>query len=206
MAWHSPLKKRGPRFLLRLVTAVSLLILSIASPPYKALAQEPDEVIRVRTDLVAVPLAVTDSHGRRVLGLKAEDFGLSDDGRAARIDYFSSGTERVAMLFALDASGSARDILGQQREAALALFSRFGHGSRVAVLHFGDFVRLSIPFTTDSTAAQASLSFTATESRGTAIFDGAAAAVRSLIHGRCHRSARARRFILRYSFLAFYAA
>jgi Ca-activated chloride channel family protein len=40
-------------------------------------------------------------------------------------------------------------------------------------------VRLSIPFTTDSAAAQDSLKFTTGESRGTAIFDGAAAAVRS---------------------------
>jgi Ca-activated chloride channel family protein len=179
MAWHDPHKQRGPRFPLRLVTAVSLVILSTASSLNKAAAQEPDDVVRIRTDLVAVPVSVTDSHGRRMPGLTTDDFVLSHDGRGARIDYFASGTERVAMLFALDASGSARDILGHQRDAALALFSRFGHGSRVAVLHFGDFVRLSIPFTTDSAAAQDSLKFTTGESRGTAIFDGAAAAVRS---------------------------
>jgi len=179
MAWHNPHKKRGPRFLLRLVTAVSLVTLSTASFLNKATAQEPDEVVRIRTDLVAIPVSVTDSRGRRVLGLTTDDFVLSHDGRGARIDYFASGTERVAMLFALDASGSARDIFAQQREAALALFSRFGHGSRVAVLHFADFVRLSVPFTTDSGAAQGSFNAEAKASSGTAIFDGAAAAVRS---------------------------
>ena len=74
---------------------------------------------------------------------------------------------------------AARDIAAQQREAALALFSRFGHGSRVAVLHFADFVRLTVPFTTDLEAAQDAFNLPAQESHGTAIFDGAAAAVRS---------------------------
>lgn len=136
-------------------------------------------MVRVRTDLVAVPVIVTDSRGRRLSGLKANDFQVTDDERAAHIDYFASGTERVALLFALDASGSAREILAQQREAAVALFSKFGRGSRVAVLHFGDFVRLTVPFTSNSEAAEASFNTPAQETKGTAIFDGAAAAVRS---------------------------
>jgi VWFA-related protein len=131
----------------------------------------------VRTDLVAVPISVVDSHRRRVPNLKTDDFTLADDGRIAKIDYFASGTEHVALLFAIDASGSARSLLDQQRTAALALFSRFGPGSRVAVLHFGDFVRLSIPFTTNSEAAQGSFSYRPTRNTGTAIFDAAAAAV-----------------------------
>lgn len=176
MAWHNPQTKRGPRFTLRLITTVSLLVLSSV-----VAAQEPEpvDVIRVRTDLVAVPITVVDSHRRRVPNLTAGDFALTDDGRAAKIDYFASGVEHVALLFAIDASGSARDIVDQQRSAALALFSRFGRGSRVAVLHFGDFVRLSVPFTTNSEGAEASFSFRPKENTGTAIFDAAAAAVRS---------------------------
>ncbi len=179
MAWHNPLKKRGPRFPLRFVTAIALVWPAIVGALCIASAQEPDEVIRVRIDLVTIPVIVTDSRARRIPNLKTDDFVLADDNRAARIDYFASGTERVAMIFALDASGSGREIFAQQREAALALFSRFGHGSRVAVLHFADFVRLSVPFTTDSGAAQGSFNSEAKASSGTAIFDGAAAAVRS---------------------------
>src|SRR5207253_10800968 len=110
---------------------------------------------RVRTDLVAVPVIVTDSRRRRVSDLHPADFAVRDDRGALKIDYFASGTERVAMLFALDTSGSAREIIERQRAAALALFARFGHGSRIAVLHFGDLVRLTIPFTSNSEAALA---------------------------------------------------
>jgi len=133
----------------------------------------------VRTDLVAVPVTVTDSRGYRISDLKQDDFVLSDDGRPTKIEYFASGAEHVALLFALDASGSTRDILEQQRSAARALFLRFGHGSRVGVLHFGDFVRLSVPFTTNSEGAEASFNYRPPANTGTAIFDAAATAIRS---------------------------
>ncbi len=179
MARHDAHQQRASRFPLRLVTAVILVILSAASSLNQVSAQEPDEVVRIRTDLVTIPLVVTDSRGHRIANLNRDDFVLTDYDRTAKIDYFASGTERVALLFALDASGSEREVFGSQREAALALFSRFGSGSRVAVLHFANYVRLSVPFTTDSGAAQAAFNSEAGASGGTAIFDGAAAAVRS---------------------------
>ena len=136
-------------------------------------------MLRVRTDLVAVPVVVTDSRGRRVPNLNASDFAVSTDVGNLKVDYFASGTDRVALLFALDTSGSARDIIGQQREAVAALYARFGRGSRVAVLQFSDLVRLPVPFTTDGKAAQDAFNFEARQSSGTAIFDGAATAVHS---------------------------
>jgi VWFA-related protein len=176
MAWHNPHPKRTPRFSLRLIASVSLLVSSSLAA---AQAQEPVDVIRVRTDLVAVPVTVIDSRRHHVSNLKSADFVLTDDGREARIEYFASGAEHVALLFAIDASGSARDILDQQRSAALALFSRFGRGSRVAVLHFGDFARLSVPFTTNAQRAESSFNYRPTTNAGTAIFDAAATAVRA---------------------------
>src|SRR5258708_1635478 len=179
MAWHDAHQQRASRFPLRLVTAVILVILSAASSLNQLTAQEPDEVVRIRTDLVTIPLIVTDSRGHRIANLNKDDFVLNDYDSTAKIDYFASGTERVALLFALDASGSEREIFGSQREAALALFARFGSGSRVAVLRFADYVRLSVPFSSDSDAARAAFNSEASASSGTAIFDGAAAAVRS---------------------------
>jgi len=179
MAFYNRQSKRGLRFPSRLVITTNLFALCVVGLITTARAQEPGDVIRVRTDLVAVPVIVTDSRRRRVSDLRPADFAVRDDRGALKIDYFASGTERVALLFALDTSGSAREIIERQRAAALALFARFGHGSRVAVLHFGDLVELTIPFTSNSEAALASFSVGARESQGTAIFDGAAAAVRS---------------------------
>ena len=154
-------------------------------------------MVRVRTDLVAVPLVVTDARGRRVSGLNAEDFALLDDARPASIDYFASGTDRVALLFAFDASGSAREIVTQQHEAAMALFSRFGRGSRVAVLHFGETVRLAAGFTSDATTIEYSFNIPAQATNGTAIFDAAATAVAGATREASGRMARAHRLARR---------
>jgi Ca-activated chloride channel family protein len=144
-------------------------------------AQEtsPDDVIRVRTDLVAVPLTVTDARGRRVSDLKREDFVLTDDGRNTNIDYFASGAQRIALMFVLDNSGSLREQLSRQRDAAIELFSRFGPESSVAVIRFGQQPRLIAPFTSETDKARAAFSIpiSALSSR-TAIFDAANAAVR----------------------------
>lgn len=163
----------------------SILLLLLAAPSIHVSAQQPEpppdegEVVRVRTDLLTVPFFVTDARGRRVAGLTRADFTVRDDGQPVNVEYFAAGTERVALLFALDSSGSARDIITHQRETALALFSRFGRGSRVAVLRFAERGEMIVPFTTDSRQPRAGFSFPAIEGRHTAIFDAAAAALRA---------------------------
>jgi len=136
-----------------------------------------DAVVRVRTDLVTIPAFVWDTHGRRVAGLSQSDFAVRDNGRVVTLSYFAAGTEHVALAFALDTSGSIRELIEQQREAALSLFSRFGHGSRVAVLHFGEKAALTVPFTTDADKAQSAFRAQPTLNQHTAIFDAAATAI-----------------------------
>jgi Ca-activated chloride channel family protein len=154
------------------------------SPHARVLAQEeaqvsPDDVLRVRTDLVTVPALVTDSHGRRVPGLTQSDFSLRDNGSAVELSYFAAGTEHVALCFALDSSGSIREVIARQHDAALKLFSRFGKGSRVAVQHFGERAEMVVPFTTDAARVQPAFDSNPSLSRRTAIFDAAAAAIRT---------------------------
>lgn len=138
-----------------------------------------DDVLRIRTDLMVVPAFVTDRRNRRVQGLKQSDFVVLDDGRPVNVQYFASGTDRVALLFALDASGSAREIARRERETALALFSRFGAGSRVAVLRFTSSAALTAQFTDHGDQILAAFEMPALAGEHTAIFDAAATAIRA---------------------------
>jgi Ca-activated chloride channel family protein len=166
-----------------LILSLSLLALSVFASPGRARAQsaapEQDEVIRVETNLVAVPVVVTDGGGRRVHGLAASDFDVRDEGRDVEVAYFGSGAERVALLFLLDASGSTRDLVAGQGEAALALFSRFGQRSRVSLMHFQERPETAFPFTRDTEAARAAFRSVSLPGRRTAIFDAALAAARA---------------------------
>jgi Ca-activated chloride channel family protein len=111
--------------------------------------------------------------------LKQQDFVLTDDGRDAKIDYFASGAERIALAFVLDNSGSLREQLSRQRDAALGLFSRFGPASSVAVIRFGQQARLVAPFTREADEARAAFSVPVNLSERTAIFDAGIAAVQA---------------------------
>src|SRR5215510_7433194 len=67
---------------------------------------EADEVLRVSTDLIVFPARVRDKKGRRPDALTAGDLHLKDPDHATTSLYFAAGVDRVAMIFALDESGS----------------------------------------------------------------------------------------------------
>jgi Ca-activated chloride channel family protein len=165
---------------LHLLLSAALLISNTANARAQdAPTATDDEVLRISTNLITVPVNVWDGRGRRVAGLTREDFELFDEGRRVETTYFAAGAERVALLFLLDASGSTQDILRQQQETALALFSRFGARSRIAVMRFSDTTELTLPFTDDPAQAHASFALPALPNRRTAIFDAGLAAVRA---------------------------
>jgi Ca-activated chloride channel family protein len=169
MALHKP--HGGSRFPFLLTASISLLLFSSV---VTAQDKEPVEVISVRTDLVAMPVTVTDSRGRRISDLKQQDFVLTDDGRQTRIDYFASGADRIALAFVLDNSGSLREQTARQRNAALELFSRFGPASSVAVIRFGQVAKLLAPFNSETESARAAFGVSVNLSdQHTAIFDAA---------------------------------
>ena len=133
-----------------------------------------DEVVRVNTELLLFPIRIRDKKGKPVTGLTEADVALKDQDQVVRSLYFSPGADRVALLFALDQSGSLREIISQQQDAALSLFSRFSDRSSIAVLRFSNAPLLIQPFTKDVEAARSAFRFRAGRDQRTAIFDAAA--------------------------------
>ena len=136
-----------------------------------------DDVIRVSTDLLLFPIRIRDKRGQAVQGLTQSDLTLRDKDKVTAGLYFAPGADRVALVFALDQSGSLREIISQQHDAALALFGRFSDRSSIAVLRFAEAPSVVAPFGRDSAVARAAFSFAAGANRRTAIFDAAAKAL-----------------------------
>ncbi len=162
----------------RIVLAFCILILFV--PTAVIFSQEPvedDEVLRVNTDLLLFPIRVRDKRGQYSTSLAQTDLILKDaDGITAGL-YFSQGIDRVALVFALDQSGSTRQIIAHQREAALALFERFNERSKVAVIRFAERPTLTASFGRDASALRQAFEFSTSPNQHTAIFDAAAAAL-----------------------------
>jgi VWFA-related protein len=168
-----------PRLTTFLVFICSLLATSLLQP-VKSSAQEPttdDEVVRVSTDLLLFPIRIKDKRDQAVTGLTENQLSLDDKDGVTTGLYLSPGADRIALVFALDQSGSLREIISQQRAAALALFHRFSDRSSIAVLRFAEVPAIVAPFGRDPSKASSAFSPSAGSNRHTAIFDAAARAV-----------------------------
>src|SRR5215831_10513137 len=90
---------------------------------------EPQEIIKIDTDLVPVDVTATDAKGRLVRNLRKQDFKLFEDGVERPIASFSiekiEGMPRpVAIVFALDLSGSMTPEEIDRVSSAMREFSR----------------------------------------------------------------------------------
>lgn len=66
-----------------------------------------DEIIKVDSRLIVVPVSVTDANGQPVFGLTAQDFRLTEENRVQEVDQISSADKvplEIALLFDVSAS------------------------------------------------------------------------------------------------------
>jgi VWFA-related protein len=91
-----------------------------------------DDVLRVDTTLVGVPVTVLDRDGRFVPGLKREDFHVYEDGEEQPIAYFASIEANVTVLLLFDT------FVKGYRNTAKAFTESMGIGDKVLVAKFGD--------------------------------------------------------------------
>src|SRR5215210_7633790 len=78
---------RGFKGAAALALTLVLLVPTAAQQPRSAQGEE--EVVRITSSLIQIDAVVLDSEGRQVTDLTAEDFELSEDGRAQAITNFS---------------------------------------------------------------------------------------------------------------------
>jgi len=105
--------------------------------------------LRVDTTLVQIPVAVTDSLNRFVLGLQKEDFHLFEDGVEQSIAHFSGEDAPLSVGLAFDESGSM-DYKLRTSQAAVAQFLKSLNGDDEAFLvDFSDSAKVSVGFTTN---------------------------------------------------------
>ncbi len=121
----------------------SLLLCGAAfsqTPPTRA-DEEQDDVIRVDTNLVGVPVTVLDGNGKRVLDIKQSEFHLYEDGVEQKIAFFAPGKEPVTVLLLFDkyVLGSKRPFqqINDYRETADLFIKQMRPGDKVIVAKSG---------------------------------------------------------------------
>jgi Ca-activated chloride channel homolog len=108
--------------------------------PPKTDPQDPQrqEVIKVETALVTVPVIVTDRFNRFISGLNQKDFKLLEDGQPQEITQFSSQETPFNVALLLDTSRSTIRQLGNIRDAARKFVRQLQPSDRVMIVTFDD--------------------------------------------------------------------
>ena len=104
--------------------------------------------IHVDSDLVVIPVTVTDHKGRAVTGLQKKVFTIYEDKAEQTIAQFASEDVPVSMSIVLDTSDSMRPKLKQAREAAAALLNSANPQDEFSLLEFNHLARVTVAFTT----------------------------------------------------------
>lgn len=103
--------------------------------------------IRVDTTLVAVPVTVTDTSGRFVLGLEKGDFQVLENGAEQKITHFSGEDAPLSVGILIDTSGSMTMKLDTSRRAAQELLKTLNAQDEAFLIEFSEHAKLAQPFT-----------------------------------------------------------
>ncbi|MDQ2746007.1 MAG: VWA domain-containing protein, partial [Acidobacteriota bacterium] len=114
---------------------IVLIIVSVFSGDVFAQDKD-DEVLRVDTQLVDVPIVITDKAGKPVLNLKQNNFVIYEDGKRQETADFAATNAPFEVALLLDTSGSTRSDLALIQRAAENFINSLRSGDRVSIIAF----------------------------------------------------------------------
>jgi VWFA-related protein len=101
-----------------------------------------DEVLKVQTNLVTMPVSVLDRDGRFVSGLGQQDFKIFENGIEQKLEYFQSVEQPFTVVLLLDVSPSTQWKIDQIQDAAIAFIDQLRQNDRVIVISFDEHVHV----------------------------------------------------------------
>jgi Ca-activated chloride channel family protein len=176
-----------PLAIFLLFSSATGLSQSQQSPPLPA-----SSTISVKSELVALPVRVTDTHGNVVPGLTQEAFSVFEDSRPQKLTLFQQEDAPVTVGLVVDHSRS----MGPKLAEVTAAVSAFAHSSNprdeMFVVDFNDDVWLQIlggkPFTSNARDLETAVSAVSARGR-TALYDAVAEGLNHLRFGHYEKKA-----------------
>ncbi|MEI6181361.1 MAG: VWA domain-containing protein [Chloroflexales bacterium] len=162
-----------------LVLLVAMLLIFASALMRARVAPTPGSAARVtQVETSAYPaislyVAVTDANGQPRLGLRQNDFAITEDGAPVALTAFSgAGASQVTSVLVLDRSGSMADNnkIAAAQAAATAFVGLLRPSDRIALIAFNETVQVAQTFTKDVTVLNHAIS-DLKPADGTALYD-----------------------------------
>ncbi len=128
-----------------------LTLLSLLFFPTLAQTEvQPQETIKIKTDLVALDALVTDKKTREVIrNFTLQDFELFEDDAKQQIEHFSQDKLPLSVVLLLDISPSVHPVIEEIRRGALQALQSLKPEDEVALMVFAGVTELIQDFTRD---------------------------------------------------------
>ncbi len=143
---------------------------------------DPDEIIRVDTELVNLNVRVIDRNNRPVNNLSEKDFKILEDGNVQQIDFFSKSEVPTNYALVIDNSGSLRQQLDKVVEAGKVFVNNNRPDDETMIIRFvgRDKIEIEQPFTPNKADLIDALENLYVEGGQTAVIDAVYLAVENV--------------------------
>ena len=144
--------------------------------------------IRVNSDLVLIPVTITDKGGKAVTGLELEHFSLFEGTTEQKITHFSAEDAPSSLGIVIDTSDSMKPNLRRVRDSVNALLRTINPQSEVFLEKFSTRAEIMVPMTSHFDDIRNRLDGLQADG-GTALLDGVRIAMGEMKKARYLRKA-----------------
>jgi hypothetical protein len=142
-------------------------------------AEQQDIPIRLDTDLVTVPVIVSDRADVYVPDLTRDEFTVYEDGVKQEIEFFTAVRTPFSVVLMLDTSASTQEKLPRIQRAAKTFLEQLQPADRVKIISFDDGVYDLSQFTNDRAELRKAIDSTK-PGQGTKLYDAVKLALNDL--------------------------
>lgn len=149
------------------------------SAPSRTVSDEvdPNDVVRISSNLVPIPVSVIDKRGNAVMNLKLEDFELLVDGQIRPLTDLSRSETSVRLAMLFDNSGSLDSAREFEKQAAIRFFRKVMRSKdEAAIYSIETDSHLAQPLTSDVLRLEHTIAMFGKPEGGTSLFDAIVAA------------------------------
>lgn len=194
------------RYLTILLISLFLFVLTVSAQvsPQNTKVEDDDEILKIETQLVDVPIVVTNQDGKPILNLKSENFDIFEDGKKQELSAFTTTNAPFEVALLLDTSGSTRSDLRLIKRSAAMFINSLRSGDKVSIISFNTEVEngasyaiseILIGLTNDRQKLEAALENVKT-SNGTPFYDGLLQVVENVFKDKPTEKSRGRRALV----------
>lgn len=133
------------------------------------------EEIRIETDLVIVPIRISQLGDAPIGNLRKEDFRIYENGREQTLSYFAGIDEPFTVALLIDTSYSTVFKIEELKQSARAFIRQLAPADRAAIIAFDERPRVLLRPSTNRLAAELAIDSISTGS-GTSLYDAIAQA------------------------------